>query len=251
MEQALGSKGSHVLKRDLPVHFRATLRALLRVGRTVGPFMPWHHSADAYNWLVAESLLRRTTRTAAQKAYSALIAKYPRWDALNSATHEEIIELIGWVGLGNQRAKHLKALAGAMVNHQASEAMCERSRLLRLPGVGDYIADAVLLYVCHERRFPIDPNIQRVFRRVIGLPTAIGTRHSVPYDDPWLARVSEHLSRYYTAEKLIDIHRGVLYVAWTTCRPRTDCPACPLQRHCVVGQATIGSGLLQSAAKRS
>ncbi len=205
---------------------------LLEHGKDVGPFLPWHHSADPYHWLVAEALLRRTTRTAAHKAFVSLIEAYPGWTALLAAPPEGIAERIAWVGLGNQRSRQLKALAKKIMEELDGVVPCTRDALLALPGVGLYVADAVMLYSCGREAFPIDANVKRVVRRVIGLPTPIGTRHSEPYRDPWLRRVVTHFLAVYEVSQLVDIHRGILHIAWVACKPRPNHSLCPLRQVC-------------------
>ena len=75
--------------------FKNLTRGLKIHGQAIGPYMPWHLSLDPYKWLVAEQLLRRTTRVAAEKAYEAIIEKYPSWIELATANPDSIYELFG------------------------------------------------------------------------------------------------------------------------------------------------------------
>lgn len=213
-------------------HISGAATRLLEHGRAVGPFLPWHGSEDPYLWLVAESLLRRTTRTAAHKAFKELVESYPTWRALSAAPQEEVAKRIAWVGLGNQRSQQLKAMATAVTAELDGAALCSRDTLLKLPGVGSYIADAVLLHVCTQKAFPIDANVQRVLRRVVALPTPMGTRHSNPYRDPWVKKAIDYIVPQYTAAELGHIHRGTLHLAWETCRPKPKCTPCALKDIC-------------------
>jgi A/G-specific adenine glycosylase len=223
-------------------HLDSAVQMLMEHGLAVGHFMPWHHSRDPYHWLVAEALLRRTTRTAAHKAYLAMIDSYPTWGALVAAQEAEIVPRIAWVGLGNQRSRQLKALAQTIVDDFGGVTPQAREDLLELPGVGPYIADVLLLYVFGQRAFPLDPNVQRVFRRLMGLPVSKGTRrssrYSDPYRDPWIQKAVHFLLQSRTAVELREIHRGVLHIAWTTCRSQPDCGTCPIREVCqyAVGQ---------------
>jgi len=205
---------------------------LIETGRAVGPLMPWHHSADPYHWLIAESLLRRTTRTAAHKAFLSLIADYPDWPSLLSASETDIRQRIAWVGLGAQRSKQFKALAHSIQVLHAGTVPRLREELLTLPGVGLYIADAVRLYAFEQTAFPIDPNVQRVYRRVMRLPTPRGTRHTDPYRDPHTLSFAAYLVNNFSTQELQDAHRGLLHIAWTTCRPIPACEYCPLGLTC-------------------
>ena len=213
---------------EQPPGMKTLARLFLEQGQSFGSLLPWHASKNFYHWLVAESLLRRTTRTAARKAFQTLIEAYPTWQALAAAPEEEIARKIAWTGLGNQRSKHLKALARSLIERGGENPPCTREALLKLPGVGHYIADAVLLYACGKKAFPIDSNVQRVFRRVMGLPVPKGTRHSDPYLDPLVKAAVEKIMRLHSQATLVHIHRGILRIVWETCRPRPNCASCAL-----------------------
>lgn len=213
--------------------YHALACGLVAQGRAVGAFLPWHYSSDPYDWLVAEALLRRTTRTAARKAFLALTERCPNWRALASAAQDDLMERIAWVGLGAQRSRQLKALARAVLEQHNGEVPRSAEGLLSLPGVGLYIADAVRLHAFQQAAFPLDPNVQRVFRRVGGYPLwARGTRHVEPYRDPLTVAFAEYVTQSFPAPELCDMHRGVLHIAWTSCRPLPNCGICPLVATC-------------------
>ncbi len=194
--------------------------------------MPWHDSKDPYEWLLAETLLRRTTRTAARRVFEEMVKRYPTWSALASATQKEIAELVAPIGLGNQRSQQLKAMANAITEETNIIDLCNKSALLNLQGVGNYTADALLLYVCYKKAFPIDANVQRILRRVIPSPTVHDAMHSNPYHDSWIKKVVGHILTQFTALEMADIHRGVLHIAWEACRPKPRCSLCALRQTC-------------------
>jgi A/G-specific adenine glycosylase len=217
---------------------------LLLHGKSVGAFQPWHLTEDTYQWLVAELLLRRTTRTAAAKAFEDTLRAFPSWQNLNEASEVDLYSTISWIGLGNQRTKQLKALAGAVTAEHNGVVPLIRQTLLSLPGVGNYIADAILLHTGSERTLPIDPNIQRVLRRIFGLPTSRGgTRHSDPYKDLVVPSISKTLCSLYRPSNLRHIHLGLLSIAWEHCRPKPRCSSCPLNPECIESQLALSPSL--------
>jgi A/G-specific adenine glycosylase len=206
---------------------------MINLGKETGPFLPWHFSNNSYNWLVAECLLRRTTRTAAEKAYSELINKYPSWSSLARADSSNIKSIIAWIGLGQQRSNQLKKLSKKVIDSYKGEVPKNRDKILALPGVGDYIADAVMLYVHKRKFFPRDSNIQRVIRRNLRRPTPIGTRHSTPYKDRVAQKYAEYVLRKYNIDGITCLHRGHLIVSWNFCRPKPICSKCILEGSCL------------------
>lgn len=211
---------------------KKSIRAIKRFGAETGPFLPWHHSKDGYHWLIAESLLRRTTRTATEKAYTSLIQEFSSWKELSIAETGKIREHVAWLGLGQQRSNQLKKLAETISNQYKCEVPKSREKLLGLPGVGEYIADAILLYAHGQKYFPIDPNIQRVIRRIIGRPTPVGTRHSIPYSDSLIQEFSLYVKKRMQLESMISLHRGLLKMSWDYCRPKPACQKCFLISNC-------------------
>jgi endonuclease III len=150
--------------------------------------MPWHNSRDPFQWLITELLLRRTTRTAAQKGFRELLATYPGWGELYVASEKEIARKMRVLGLGSQRSKQIKGVAKTVVEKFECVVPQTREVLMVLPGVGENIADAMLLHVYGKWVLPIDSNVQRVLRRAVGLPVRKGTRGSDPYRDPFLGQ---------------------------------------------------------------
>ena len=216
-----------------PRRLSSLQRDILSHGHAIGPLFAWHHTRDEFSWLVAELLLRRTTRTAAAKAFTNLTRTCSTWSQLAKQRPSRIATKIAWVGLGKQRSHQLRELARVIQTEFGGRAPRERDQLTALPGIGPYIADALLLYVHRRTAFPLDPNVQRVFRRVFGRPTGIGTRHSDPYRDTWTRSVADRLVKGLKPAQVIKAHRGVLDIAWTSCRPMPRCSSCQLRAHCV------------------
>jgi A/G-specific adenine glycosylase len=229
-------------ERELFEYVERALPALTEHGRRVGPYMPWHHSEDPYHWFIAESLLRLTTRKAASRAFSRLIESYPTWGTLASADEGDIAERIASAGLAKQRSRQLKALAKEVYEEMGETIPYERPALLSLPGVGPYVADAILLYLHGEAAFPLDGNIQRVFRRVAGLSMPVSrSRRTDPYRDSWLKGAVGFMLDRHPSNGLVDLHRGTLDIGWSTCRYRPSPPLCPIRRVCVYAQTQFNN----------
>lgn len=214
---------------------------LIAHSRSAGPQYPWHYSSDTFNWLVAEVLLKRTTRVAARRAYECLLESCSSWDDISSATRGEVASKIEVAGLANQRSRQLLELATKIINDYGGKVPCDKRALLKLPGIGFYSADAVLLYACRHKAFPLDGNVQRVLRRTAGESVLSSKDMPRPRLDSWLTGVSDGLIQRYSADDLQELHRGVLHVGWKTCRPRPRCEQCVLQQVCETGRRILDS----------
>ncbi len=223
---------------------REAASVLAGYGSSLGPLAPWHESRDPYSWTVAELLLRRTNRVAASRAFADLTTAYPDWASLAGAEREVVAERVGWAGLRNQRSKQLVRLADAVVEEHGGELPGELEALRALPGVGPYIADAIRLHVLDQPALPVDGGVQRVLRRVMGLPIPSATRGSTPYRDGPVTAARAVIVSGRSAAELRAIHLGLLSISWGVCIKTTPrCGECPLRPHCVVGQRAGGGAV--------
>jgi len=96
---------------------------------------------------------------------------------------------------------------------------------MSLPGVGDYIANAVLCFAFSKKMPIIDANIGRVMKRIYSFPVK-----SAPSRDKKLAERMEELipDRYFK-----EFNYGILDIAALICIPRKPrCEECPLTAIC-------------------
>ncbi len=182
------------------------------------PGLPW------YEALLAEVFLQRTTATAVARQLPAFLARYPDWANIAAAPDDELAEALRPFGLWQRRLATLKPLAARMVA-LGGEVPTTREAIEDLPGVGQYIANAVLL-VCHGEAEPLlDVNMARVLERYFEPRTRADIRY-----DPYL----QALSRAVLAD--VDpkvMNWAVLDFAALVCRARDPrCPDCPLAPGC-------------------
>lgn len=203
-------------------------KALLRWG-PVRTF-PWRNEPiSAFKILIAETLLTRTRAESVAKVIETLWQKFPTPNALASALVEDVAAIIAPLGL-RKRAEMLRACARAVDENGGIPN--DRAALLRMSGVGGYVADAVRVFAFGEPVIPVDAVIGRVLRRVLGYHD-----YGPCYADRALWHVSQlfastHDPRQVTAA-LLDL--GALI-----CLPeRPRCSVCPLVQYCVYGSSQL------------
>lgn len=201
---------------------------LISIGNENGFLYPWHRTHDPFKILIAEYLLRRTTRTAVSRVYPRLIDRYPTAEDLGEADPDTLWELCRPLGL-RKRVLTLPLLAEAIADYGTVPE--ERAALLELPGVGEYIADAVLLYAHRVPTFPLDAGVQRVLRRLQGLEVA-DNGPANPYRDRLLRSEVDSLTHGQRPDVLAAMHQGVLTIAWSWCRPAPTCFTCTAKDLC-------------------
>src|SRR2546426_709039 len=112
-------------------------------------------------------MLQQTQVEAALPYYERFIRELPSIEALAEADEERVLTL--WAGLGSyRRAKNLIAAAREIVVKHGEKIAADYEALLELPGVGQYMAGAILSIAFNEPYPVVDGNVRRVLSRVYG-----------------------------------------------------------------------------------
>jgi A/G-specific adenine glycosylase len=185
---------------------------------------PWRLESDPYRIFVAEVLLQRTKTRQVVPIYENFIKKFPTIHSLASATVEEVMQVIKPLGLA-YRARRLKSVASILVERYGGRFPEQLDVLLKLPGVGSYIA-GILLCFAFNKRFPVlDSNVKRVLSRVFGI--------ALPADAHKRPEVLRMLERFFPSQKVKEFVAGLLDLGITVCLPRNPrCELCPLKNIC-------------------
>ncbi len=91
--------------------------------------------------------------------------KYPDIETLAEADVKDIERTIKPLGFHRQRAAQFKKMASSMVAAHGGKVPQKREDLLRLNGIGDYVANAVLCFAFNKDEPIVDMNVRRVVRR--------------------------------------------------------------------------------------
>jgi A/G-specific adenine glycosylase len=130
--------------------------------------LPWRVSYDPYHVWVSEVMLQQTQVETALPYYDRFIREFPDVEALAAAPEERVLAL--WAGLGYyRRAKNLMAAARVVVERHGAKLPSDYDALLALPGIGQYMAGAILSIAFNKAYPVVDGNVRRVISRVNGL----------------------------------------------------------------------------------
>jgi A/G-specific adenine glycosylase len=126
------------------------------------------------------------------------------------------------------RARKLHDCARVIVRDHGGEIPVDHEALLALPGVGTYVAAAVMTVVDDRRVVLVDTNTVRVATRVAGLYRAGDIRRR--------ADVREAIEDLLGGAVLASDWWAVIDLSATLCRPRDPkCGECPLRGACSFG----------------
>lgn len=214
--------------RALEIH-----RRLLQVfGR------PRRTRLDPVAELVCTILSQNTNDQNRDRAFEALRARFPTWEAVRDAPTEAVARAIRVAGLANQKAPRIQEALRRIGEHNGQlsldfllEMSTEEARawLEALPGVGPKTAAIVLLFSLDKPAFPVDTHIYRVTGRLGLRPPGM----SVEKAHRWLEAV-------FPPETYHDAHLNLIELGRRYCRPRNPkCAQCPVLDLCPEGQRRV------------
>jgi DNA (cytosine-5)-methyltransferase 1 len=182
---------------------------------------PWRKRALPWHVLLAELCLHRAQADHAIVAYSVLTKIAPSPAAL-IANEQDVRSTMEAHGL-HWREGHLVKVARRLVDEFDGKVPASRDELLTLPGVGDYVANAVLCFGFGKPSILMDTNTGRIVSRLDG--SSRGSRRwQLRLDLYRLAGPAGANAEFNSA--LLDL--GAMICTVTS--PR--CLACPVARHC-------------------
>ena len=183
--------------------------------------LPWRGSYDPYQVWISEVMLQQTQVETALPYYERFIQEFPTVEHLARADEARVLRL--WSGLGYyRRAKNLMAAARMVVEQHDARIPSDYELLIGLPGVGQYMAGAILSIAFNKAYPVVDGNVRRVLSRVYGWmeenPKAL-----------W-----EAASRIvHEAEPRI-VNQAVMELGAKVCSFKSPrCLICPVQAYCV------------------
>jgi A/G-specific adenine glycosylase len=190
---------------------------------------PWRRpNASIYHRIVCELLLQRTKAENIAAFWPTFISLCPSWKKIAMTPISQIETILRPIGLSKQRAPRLHSLAMIMAKrHGRFPKSIEE--INALPGVGQYIANAICLFA-HSQAAPLlDVNMARVLERCFGPRTFADIRY-----DPYLQKLAKQIS---AGAKSVQINWAILDLAAAICRSREpDCSSCPLKENCQFGK---------------
>ncbi len=187
---------------------------------------PWRETEDPYAVLIAEILLKKTTRIQVINIYSSFMEKYPTVFDLASADPKELENLIKPLGMQIKRARILISIAKELLEKYGGEVPLNKIELEKISGIGSYTANAVLT-LAGNFPFPmVDTNVIRVISRVFSF-------------QPKKTRAREDKNLWEFVQSLVpsknakEFNLSLLDFANLICKPKNPkCSECPLSDIC-------------------
>lgn len=194
---------------------------------------PWRETSDPYVILVAEKLLQQTAaKEAVITAFERILNLYPTVESLAKADLENVKLIIAPLGF-KYRANELITLARAITDYHNCQIPNDLNVLLKLPGIGDYSARAILCFGYGLSIPIVDTNVARFLRRVFGLS---GSLSANPARSRLLINLASNLVPKTDPKKY---NWAILDLCAEHCVSSTPkCGGCPLRKQCYYGSMT-------------
>lgn len=183
--------------------------------------------------MIAEFMLHRTRAEQVVPVYEAFIEKYPILDTLARANEIDIKKVTEHLGL-HWRSSHFIEAARYVIENFGGEFPDNRVELLKIPGIGDYVAGAILTVCFNKPEYVVDSNIARFINRFYGLNLKGEIRRK--------KRIIEKSKEIFKSKKTGDLLFALLDFTYKVCKSHS-----PICLNCIFDSSCKGrSGLNDS-----
>lgn len=190
---------------------------------------PWRNTKTPYFIWLSEIILQQTQIKQGLPYYEAFVNKYPTVFDLAEAEESDILKL--WQGLGYySRARNLHATAKYIAQELNGKFPNTYNDLLKLKGIGDYTASAIVSICLNEPAAVVDGNVYRVLSRYFGIDTPINSTKGIK-------EFKSLATSLIDKKNPGDYNQAIMEFGATQCKPQNpDCGVCPFNTSCVALQ---------------
>jgi endonuclease-3 len=194
----------------------------------------WRNPLPPVDELVSTILSQNTNDVNRDRAFNALRAVFPTWEAVRDAQESEVVAAIRPAGLANQKGPRIQKVLRQITEERGSLDLSflkdlpleeARSWLTKFNGVGPKTAAIVLCFSLGRPAFPVDTHIYRVSGRIGLRPEKMTVEQAHP-----------HLEALFPPETYYAAHLNLIRLGREVCHARKpDCPNCPIRDLCDFG----------------
>lgn len=217
--------------------------------------IPYFHALDPLSELVSSLLSHRTRNAGSGRAFKALRARFPDWEAVRDAPPAEVEQTIKGVTWPELKAPRIQAILRAITERRGSlsldflDAMLvaeARAWLEAIPGIGPKTSAAVLSFsLLRKAVLPVDSHHHRVAQRTGLIPPNVDV-------GPAHALLAAQLPPDWDAQTVYDNHEVMMLHGQQCCFHRNpDCGRCVLLDLCPTGQSLMAMRNARGEAHRS
>jgi A/G-specific adenine glycosylase len=189
--------------------------------------LPWRVSKKSpkklYYRILSEFMLQQTQVKTVIPYFYRFIKKFRTLKALSKSSEKQILKL--WEGLGYyRRARNLLASSKLLVKNYNSKLPSTIDEVKKLPGVGEYTANALLGLIYNQPKIAIDGNVKRVFARFINKK-----KERINFEKLILL----NKKKLFSTNRNADFVEALMEFGALICKPKDPkCSVCCLNKSC-------------------
>ena len=189
--------------------------------------LPWRVSKKSskklYYRLLSEFMLQQTQVKTVIPYFNKFIKKFKTLKSLSKIDEKQILKL--WEGLGYyRRARNLLASTKLLVEQHNSKLPKTIKEIKKLPGIGDYTANALLGLIHDQPRIAVDGNVKRVFARILNKK-----EERIDFDKLILL----NKKKLFNTNRNADFVEALMEFGAMICKPKDPiCSVCCLNKSC-------------------
>jgi A/G-specific adenine glycosylase len=189
--------------------------------------LPWRVSKKSpkkvYYRILSEFMLQQTQVKTVIPYFNRFIKKFTTLKSLSKSNENQILKL--WEGLGYyRRARNLLASSKILVKKYNSKLPNTIGEVKKLPGVGDYTANALLGLIYNQPKIAIDGNVKRVFARLLNKK-----KEKINYEE----LIELNKKKIFNTNRNTDLVEALMEFGALICKPKDPkCGVCCLNKIC-------------------
>lgn len=200
------------------------MRTLLRWHKHNRRLFPWRSERDPYKVLIAELMLQRTQAKQVARVFKNFIDAFPTLDDAVTADPQKVSFILKPLGLKHRIPRIIHVLKKIAVEYHG-KIPDDYHRLISIPGIGRYIASAILCFGYGKSVPVVDVNVVRVLSRFFGITSS----KRRPHTDPAFWNLSREL---IPENKGPEFNEALIDFAAMVCTKDPRCSTCPLSQAC-------------------
>ena len=203
--------------------------------------LPWRLTKDPYKIWLSEVVLQQTQVLTVIPYYENWIRKFPTVDSVAKVNIDEALKM--WEGLGYyKRCRNFHSAAKIIVSKHNGMIPNSYNILLSLPGVGNYVASAILSIAFNKKFAAIDTNLNRVISRIHGIKKLTKWNKN---------RINKYATLLVEHQRPGDVNQALMDIGSQLCTTKKAlCSSCPNQNICKAFQSSNPLQFPQILAKK-
>ena len=189
--------------------------------------LPWRVSKKSpkklYYRILSEFMLQQTQVKTVIPYFNKFTKKFKTLESLSKSNEKIVLKL--WEGLGYyRRARNLLSSVKVLVKQHNSKLPKTIKEIKKLPGVGEYTANALLGLIYDQPTIAVDGNVKRVFARNLNKK-----EEKIDFEN----LISINYKNLFNTNRNADFVEALMEFGALICKPKDPiCSICCLNRSC-------------------